>query len=60
VVEEGEHERRVEVLQRERRGCPSGALLGEAQQQLEGVAVACDRVCAGAALGEQAPLEELL
>ena len=39
--------------------CPV-LLLGVAEQQLEGVAVARDRVCAGAALGEQTPLEELL
>nr|WP_181813699.1 hypothetical protein [Gaiella occulta] len=60
VVEEVEHQRRVEVVEGQRRRCPSGALLGVAEQQLEGVAVARDRVRAGAALGEQAPLEELL
>src|SRR2546427_687652 len=51
VVEDGE---------RERRGCPSGLGLGVGEQELERVAVAGDRVCADAKLGEQPPLKELL
>ena len=60
VVEEVQHERRVEVGQSERGGWSSGALLGEAQQQLERVAVGLDGAGAGAALGDQAPQEEVL
>ena len=59
MVKEGEHQRRVEILERQRRRCAAGALLGEAEQQLEGVAVAGDGVRADATLCDQ-PLEELL
>src|SRR2546425_7887768 len=60
MVEEGEDERRVDVLDPQGRGRSPGALSGVAEQQLEGVPVAGDRVRAGAALGDQAPLEEVL
>ena len=60
VVEEGEHQGRVEVVERQRRGRPSGALLGVAEQQLERVAVARDRLGAGATLRDEALLEEVL
>lgn len=60
VVEEREDHRRVEILERQRRGRPSGSLLDVAEQQLEGVAVARDRVRAGATFCDETALKEVL
>ena len=60
VVEEIQHQWRVQVGQSERGGWFTAALLGEAQQQLERVAVGLDGAGAGAALGDQAAQEEVL
>ena len=48
VVEERGDQRRVEVLELERRRRLAGLLLGEGEQQPEGVAIGGDRVRAGA------------
>lgn len=45
VVEEGAYDGRVEVLPAEPRGRLGGALLHEAQQEPQGVAVGGDGVC---------------
>jgi hypothetical protein len=60
VVEEVQHERRVEVGQLQCRGWLAGAVLDEAEQQLERVAVGLDGAGAGPALSDQAPQEEVL
>ena len=60
VLEEVEHERGVQVLERQRAGAFAGALLGEAEEQLERVTVALDGAGADASLLDQAPQEEVL
>jgi hypothetical protein len=60
VVKEGEHPGCVEVVEDQRRGRPSGALLEVTQQELEGVPVAGDGLGARVPLGDQALVEEVL
>ena len=60
MVEEAEDPGRVEIQEGQRRGGASGALRGVPEEQREGVAVAGDRVPAGAPLCDEAPVEELL
>ena len=60
MVEEVEDHGCVEVLKGQCRGRPSGALCGVPEKQCEGVAVAGDRVGAGAALRDEAPVKEVL
>ena len=50
LVEEGHHQRRVNVVQRQCRGRLAQALVHELQQHPEGVAVRGNRVCTGPAL----------
>ena len=60
VVEEVQHQRRVQVGKPQRGGWLAGVPFGEAEQQFERVAVGLDGAGAGAALGDQAPQEEVL
>ena len=60
MVKEAEDQGRVEFREGQCRGGPSGALCGIAEKQREGVAVAGDRVGAGAPLCEEAPVKEVL
>jgi hypothetical protein len=60
VVEEVQHQRRVQVGQAQRGGRFAGALLSEAEQKLERVAVGLDGAGAGAPLGDQPAQEEVL
>ena len=60
VVEEVQHHWSVQIDQLEGGGWFAGALFDEAEQQLERVAVAFHRAGTGAALGDQAPQEEVL
>jgi hypothetical protein len=60
MIEEVQHEWRVEVSQHERRGRLAGALLDETEQQLERIGVAFDSAGTGAALGDQTPQEKVL
>jgi hypothetical protein len=60
VVEERLDQRRVEILDLELARLLAGALLGEGEQQPEGVAVCGDRVLAGALLVDQPLGEERL
>jgi hypothetical protein len=60
VVEEVEHERGVQVGERQAGGVLAGASFGEREEQLERVAVALDGVGAHASLLDQAPQEEVL
>jgi hypothetical protein len=58
VLEEGEHRRRIEVDECEVGDLLAGAVRCEAEQQLERVAVAVDRVRARAALAHEVVGEE--
>jgi hypothetical protein len=60
LVEEGHHQRRVNVVQCQCRGCLAQALVHELQQHLEGVAVRGNRVRTGLPLLHQALGEESL
>ena len=60
MVEEVEDHGRTEIREGQRRGGASGSLCGVPEQQREGVAVAGDRVRAGAPLCDEAPVEKLL
>ena len=60
VVEKVQHGRCVQVVQRQGSRWLAGALFEVAEQQLERVAVALDGACAGAALRDQTPEEEVL
>jgi hypothetical protein len=60
VVEEVQHERRVEVGQLQRGRRFAGAVPSEAEEQFERVAVGLDGAGAGAALCDQALQEEVL
>jgi hypothetical protein len=60
MIQKRQDHGRIEILQGERGSCSPRVLLCVAQQQLEGVPVAGDRVRAHAALGNQAALEKLL
>ena len=60
VVEEVQHDGGVEIGQLKRGGRFAGALLEEAEQQLERVAIAFHGACAGTTLGDQTPQEEVL
>ena len=60
MVEETEDHRRVEIREGQCRGCSSGTLCRVSEKQHERVAVAGDRVRAGAALCDEAPMKEVL
>ena len=60
VGEERADQRRVEIIEVELVGLFAGVVLGEGEQQTEGVAVGRDRVGAGVALGDQSLGEERL
>jgi hypothetical protein len=59
VVEKREHGRGIEVLNRQSGGGAPDAPLHEAEEDLEGVAVAGDRLRAGAALGDHPLVEKV-
>ena len=60
VGEERADQRRVEIIEVELVGLFAGVVLGEGEQQTEGVAVGRDRVGAGVALGDQSLGEKRL
>jgi hypothetical protein len=60
VIQERADQRRVEIIDVQRRGLPAGPLGGEAEQQPQRVAVGVDRVRAGLALADQPVGEERL
>jgi hypothetical protein len=60
VIEERADQRRVEIIDVQRRRLAPGALDGERDQQLERVAVGSDRVWADMALTDQPVAEERL
>jgi len=60
VVEEVQHHWSVQIGQLEGGGWLAGALFGEAEQQLERVAVAFHGAGTRATLGDQAPEKEVL
>ena len=60
MVEEVEDHGRIEIGDGQCRRGPPDALCGIPEKQREGIAVAGDRVGAGAPLGDEAPMKEVL